>query len=119
MNQQGVFVAGILKGIRPRMWDGKIQGYELGVSCAVNDGFGGVAEKVEIVRVNETHYEAVNNACNKLRGKSVLVQVSVGAFATKGGATSQLNYAPDSQIICLDEVDPFTGELNKSPTKAA
>lgn len=120
MNMQGIFVAGILKGMRPgREWDGKIQNWEIGVSVTVSDGFGGHTESQELIRVSETQKAAVENAVNKLRGKPVMISVTAGAYAGRKGADAYLVYVPDSPIVSLDDIDPFTGESLKTPGKAA
>ncbi|WP_299791962.1 DNA-binding protein [uncultured Shewanella sp.] len=120
MNIQGIVIGGLVKGLRERKWDGKVVGYELGMSAQVADGFGGFAEELMIVRLNEDQQPAVKNAVDKLRGKQALVQVNVGAYVSKGKGVAQFNYVPDSQIIALDDVDPFSGEVKDSlKSKAA
>lgn len=128
MNMQGLLVVGICKGVRAgREWEGKIQNWELGVGVVISDGFGGSTETVHLIRVNESQKLAVENAASKNRGKLIAVQVSQGCFSGKGGAQAYLNYVPDSLIVCLDELDPFSGEIpnptvqsteQKKPVKA-
>lgn len=113
-NLQGVLLSGVVKGFRPRIWDGKVVGYELGISSQVADGFGGFSEDLKIVRVDEKQQAAVQNAANRLTGKPVIIQVEISAYAPKNGKPiAQFNYVADSQIISLTDVDPFSGESLK------
>jgi hypothetical protein len=117
---EGLFISGLLRGFRARTYNDKVVGYELGVAVMKDDGFGGQSEEVKVIRVNEKQQAHVQNAANRLTGKTVLVPVYESAYAGRGGAVAQLNYVPDSPIIDLTGgVNPFTGEIDKSPTKAA
>jgi hypothetical protein len=117
---QGLLIAGVLRGFRPRMYNNQVQGYELGIAIEKPDGFGGMAEELKIVRVNDSQQISVQNAANRCTGKTVLISVYESAYAGKKGAIAQLNFVPDSVIIDLDSgVNPFTGELNKTTPKVA
>ncbi len=120
MNMQGLLVFGICKGVRAgREWEGKIQNWELGVGVVISDGFGGSTETLHLIRVNETQKLAVENAASRNRGKLIAVQVSQGCFSAKSGPQVFLNYVPDSVILCLDDVDPFSGEVVNSAVQSA
>lgn len=106
-NQSGLILLGKIQGIRPRTFDKKIMGYELGVEIQRDNGFGGMATETKIVRVSEDQQAAVQNAVNKLQGKDAYIFVYEGAFAGKRGAIAQLNYQPDSPIIDAAASDPF------------
>lgn len=117
-NTQGLLIAGMLRGYRPRTYNNEIQGYELGIAIQKPDGFGGFSEDVKIVRVSENQSQHVQNAANRLIGHTILVSVYESAYTNRGGkGIAQLNYVPDTHIIDLDTgVNPFTGEVK---TKAA
>lgn len=117
MKFQGLTAIGYLQGLRPTMWDGKVNGYELGIITKVDDGFGGQKDEQIIIKAREESQSALQNMCNHARGKRVAISISTNCYKTQKGAVGfNLNYVPDSIIHVLndDDVDIETGEVKKS-----